>query len=119
MSDKTYTSEEAPDVQREGSSAAPSITAEATGPLKVRQAAGNLAMQRLGDVGAVSPFTFGRVNIHLDPNSPWLFTVEGNPTPMAIATELYGADYSVLLHRAAETWFTSENAYELVPELLI
>jgi len=86
----------------------------------VHQTAGTTAMQSPGDVSAASPFTFGRVILHLDPNSPWLFTVEGNPTPMAIATELYGADYSVLLHKVEKTtWFTPENAYELVPELLV
>lgn len=84
-----------------------------------RQAAGNTALQSPGDVSAAGPFTFGRVIVHLDSHSPWLFSVEGNPTPMAIATELYGADYSVLLHRVEKTWFMPENEYELVPELLV
>jgi hypothetical protein len=120
MSDKTHTSEKAPDIQPEGSSAGRSITAQFTGPVDVRQAAGNLAMQRLSGVGAGSPFTFGRVNIHLDPKRPWLFTVEGNPTPMAIATELYGADFSMLLKKtAAVPVFAPEEEYEIIPELLL
>jgi hypothetical protein len=60
-----------------------------------------------------------RVNVHLDPDRPWLFTVEGNPTPMAITTELYGADFSVLLKKAEASWFKQEEEYEVIPELLV
>jgi hypothetical protein len=82
-----------------------------------RQAAGNLAMQRLS---TISPVALERVNIHINPESPWLFTVDGNPEPAAICIELYGADFSILLKKAKEYWFSSnETAYEIIPELLL
>ncbi len=62
------------------------------------------------------------LEIHWDPQRPWTFSVEGNPTPSAIAVELYGFDMTEIQEfRKAwiiEGMMRAREGYEAIPELL-